>query len=62
METDHYCSINHEKSSGAVEAAGAVDVFCSSVDKHQLIGKEYVGDGDIAMIHGDIAKSRKAEP
>ena len=50
-KADHYCSINHEKSSGAVEAAGAVNIFCSSVDKHQLMYKEYVGDGDTSSFN-----------
>ena len=45
-KSGHCCSINHEKSSGAMEAAGAIEIFCSSVDKHKLIYKEYVGDGD----------------
>ena len=40
---DHYCSINHQKSSGAMESAGAIDIFCSSVDKYQLFIKSMLG-------------------
>ena len=42
----HYCKINHQRSSGAMEAAGASEIFCSSVAKHKLIYKDYIGDGD----------------
>ena len=43
---DHYCKINHQRSSGAMEAAGASEIFCTSVAKHKLIYKDYIGDGD----------------
>ena len=41
-----YCKINHKQSSGAMEAVGASDIFCSSVTKHKLIYKDFIGDGD----------------
>ena len=34
---DHDCKINHKKSSGAMEAAGAVDISRTSVEKYGLI-------------------------
>ena len=43
---DHDCKINHKKSSGAMEAVGAVNIFCSSIEKHGLIYENYIGDGD----------------
>ena len=39
---DHHCQINHTKSSGAMESAGAVDMFSHVY----LIYKEYLGDAD----------------
>ena len=29
-----------------MEGAGAVEIFCHSVEKHDLIYSEYLGDGD----------------
>eukprot|EP00112_Aurelia_sp_Birch-Aquarium-sp1_P003132 Seg1349.9 transcript_id=Seg1349.9/GoldUCD/mRNA.D3Y31 product="hypothetical protein" protein_id=Seg1349.9/GoldUCD/D3Y31 len=43
---DHDCPVNHNKSSGAMEGAGALIIFCSSVEKHKLIYSHYIGDGD----------------
>ena len=45
---EHDCPTNHVKSSGAMEAAGAVPIFSSSVDKNKLIDDRYVGDGGTA--------------
>ena len=42
----HICSINHVKSSGAMESAGAVNMFKHSVDKNNMIYQYYLGDGD----------------
>ena len=42
----HVCHVNHMKSSGAMESAGAVAIFSSSVEKHSLIYSSYLGDGD----------------
>ena len=43
---DHDCPVNHKKSSGAMEGAGALSIFCSSIEKHNLIYSHYIGDGD----------------
>ena len=45
-KAEHSCPINHTKSCGAMEAAGAVAMFSSSVEKHKLIYSKYIGDGD----------------
>ena len=42
----HNCSVNHTASSGAMEAAGAIELFRRSVEKNNLIYNEYLGDGD----------------
>ena len=42
----HNCSINHTKSSGSMEAAGAIKIFSRSVEKNNLIYSHYLGDGD----------------
>ena len=49
---DHDCQINHEKSSGAMESGGAVEIFNRSITKHNLIYKEYLGDGDTSSSAG----------
>ena len=51
----HNCKINHKKSSGAMEAAGAVEIFCRSVDKHGLIYQDYIGDGDTTSFKEVVA-------
>ena len=59
------CEINHTKSSGAMEAAGAIEIFCRSIEKNGLIYNKYLGDGDTSSFtevvnsqpyanHGDI--------
>ena len=45
----HICYINHTKSSWAIEAAGAIDIFNRSIDKNNLIFQEYIGDGDTSL-------------
>lgn len=45
-QADHICHVNHTKSSGAMEAAGAIQMFNRSVEKNNLIYSEYLGDGD----------------
>lgn len=40
------CSINHTKSSAAMESAGASDIFKRSIEKHCLMYSTFVGDGD----------------
>ena len=46
LEQIHKCPINHTKSAGAMEAAGAVSIFKQSVDKYKLRYRTYIGDGD----------------
>ena len=45
-KADQICRINHTKSSGAMEAAGALEIFSLSVEKYNLVYHEYLGDGD----------------
>jgi hypothetical protein len=56
---EHYasdeCEINHTKSSGAMEAAGAVEIFSRSVGKNGLIYSEYLGDGDTSSFSEVVA-------
>ena len=53
---DHHCQINHEKSSGAMESSSAVDIFNRSIIKHNIIYKEYLGDGD-TLSFNDVVRS-----
>ena len=34
-----------------MEGAGAIEMFCSSVDRHKLIYNEYIGDGDTSSFN-----------
>ena len=45
-KASHKYNINHTKSSGAMEVAGAIDIFNRSIDKNNLIYYEYLGDDD----------------
>ena len=45
-KAEHVCTINHTKSSGAMEGSGATSMFNRSIAKHNLIYREYLGDGD----------------
>ena len=42
----HVCKINHYQSSGAMESAGAVSIFSSSIEKYNMRYSHYIGDGD----------------
>ena len=42
----HVCKINHYQSSGAMESAGAVSIFSSSIEKYNMPYSHYIGDGD----------------
>ena len=44
--SEHDCQANHEKSSSAMEAAGAVAMFNCSIKQNKLIYCKYLGDGD----------------
>ena len=43
---NHKCQANHSKSSGAMEAVGALEIFSKSVPMHSLIYDRFLGDGD----------------
>ena len=47
-KASHSCSINHKSSAGAMEAAGAIEIFRRSIDKNKLRYVNYLGDGDSA--------------
>ena len=53
---EHDCPINHEKSSGSLESAGAVTIFNRSIICNKLRYKTYIGDGDIQSYH-EVVKS-----
>ena len=49
----HECDINHEGSSGSMEAAGIVECFISSEDDRKLRYVNYIGDGD-SKFYSDV--------
>ena len=53
---EHDCPINHEKSSGLMESAGAVTIFNRSIICNKLRYKTYIGDGDTQSYH-EVVKS-----
>ena len=65
-EAEHVCTINHTKSSGAMEGAGAVNMFERSIEKHNLIYHEYLGDGDTSsfkeVVDADPYKKKSVKP
>ena len=52
------CTINHQESSGTMESAGALSIFCSSLRKFNLRYCHYIGDGDTTA----YSKVREARP
>ena len=56
----HIFNLNHTKSSGAMESAGAVEIFQRSVDKNKLVYNEYLGDGDTSSFK-DVVTSKPYE-
>ena len=50
------CNINHEKSSGSLEATGAVEMFQYTVQKHKLVYSQYLGDGEASSLK-EVVKS-----
>ena len=54
-KSTHICSINHQKSSGAMEPAGAIELFRRSVSTNNLIYSEYLGDGDTSSFTDLVA-------
>ena len=59
-KSTHICSINHQKSSGAMESAGAIELFRRSVSTNNLIYNEYFGDGDNSSF-ADVVASKPYE-
>ena len=55
-KVDHNCEINHEKSSGAMESAGAVNIFKRSIANYNVMYNEYLGDGDTCS-YNDVVNS-----
>ena len=55
------CEINHLKSSGAMESAGAVEIFTHSVEKCGLIYNQYLGDGDSSSFRDVLNSNRYKE-
>ena len=45
-EATHQCIINHDKCSEYMEAAGPVEIFQHSAQKHKLVYSQYLGDDD----------------
>ena len=45
-KNNHNCQINHTGSAGAMESAGALEIFRSSLVKYNLRYSHYLGDGD----------------
>jgi len=42
-KANHACLLNHEKSSGAMEGVGAVEIFSRSLPLYDIIYKYYLG-------------------
>ena len=65
----HVCKINHYQSSGAMESAGAVSIFSSSIEKYNMRYSHYIIDGDTesfkkvadSKTYGDDLKPIKLE-
>ena len=53
------CTINHERSSGAMEKDGAVEIFTRSIDKHKLKYTVFVGDGDSSSFGAVVSAVKK---
>ena len=57
----HQCNVNHEKSSGTMEAAGAVEIFQHSIQKHKSVYSKYLGDGDTSSIKEVVESNPDSE-
>ena len=57
----HVCSINHTASSGAMEAAGAIEMFRRSIEESNLMYHEYLGGGDTSSIKAVVDSKPYAE-
>ena len=56
-KNNHNCDINHTKSPGAMDAAGAVTIFKRSLDKNKLRYLSYIGDVDTSSFN-EISNSK----
>lgn len=54
-KNNHVCNANHDKSSGAMEGAGAVKMFGRSIEKNNLRYTSYIGDGDTSSFNEVVA-------
>ena len=50
-QTNHICQANHKKSSGSMEAAGAILMFSRSIKNYGLRYTSYIGDGDTSSFN-----------
>ena len=53
----HNCQVNHFGSAGSMEAAGAQEIFHSSIQKYNLRYTKYLGDGDSSSF-SNVVKSK----
>jgi len=53
---NHECESNHDRSSGAMDSAGAVILFKRSVERHQLRYTSCIGGGDSSS-YSDVVNS-----
>ena len=53
----HNCNINHTTSSGSMEAVGAKEIYRRSIDKHKLMCRQYIGDGDTSSFKEVVASN-----
>ena len=51
----HKCLANHQRSSGAMEGAGAITIFHRYVEKYKLQYTSYLGDGDTSSYSAVLA-------
>ena len=56
LKEDHNCGINHHGSSDAMEKDSAVEMFCRSVEKHNLRSTVHIGDGDTSSF-GEVKEA-----
>ncbi len=55
---DPECQINHQGSSGDMEAKGAIAIFSRSIERYKLRYSKFVGDGDSSCF-GRVAEAMK---
>ena len=56
-KNNHKCQINHKGSAGAMEVAGAIEMFKRSIAFHNLRYAGYIGDGDTKAHQSVVAAS-----